>query len=138
MFEYLDHTADIKIRVKAKDEFEFYSDIVNAIRESIFEKDYAVYPKKKTFIVDAKSIDLLIHDFIEELLYLAYEEKFLFKLSKISIEKKKDKYSLICSLVTKESNPKDYSIEVKAVSFNIIYKENDKSKEKVCEFILDI
>lgn len=138
MFEYLEHTADIKIRVKESNEFDFFVDITKAVNSAIFDFKPSKYTKTKEFILDAKTYDQLIHDFIEELVYVANQEHSYTKLISISIEEKKTKLILNCKLNLCSAKPKDYKTEVKAVSFNVIYKEDSKTNEKVCEFVLDI
>jgi len=138
MFEYLEHTADIKVRVRSRNEFEFYSDLVKSVNSTIFDFKPEKYSIKKEFILESNSFEVLIHDFIDELVYKANQEHFVSKLESINLEKKKDKYVLICSLKLCKANKNDYKTEVKAVSFNVLYKENKKTNEKICEFILDI
>ncbi|PIU21987.1 MAG: hypothetical protein COT14_03235 [Candidatus Diapherotrites archaeon CG08_land_8_20_14_0_20_30_16] len=138
MFEYLEHTADIKIRVKAKNEFEFFSDIVKSVNEAIFEAKPIKCDKHRELVLESGSIEQLIHDFIDEIVYIANYEHFASKLFSCNLEHKKEKYILTCSFVLCETKKEDYKIEVKAVSFNVLYKEDVKTKEKSCEFVLDI
>jgi len=138
MFGYLEHTADIKIRVKETNDFDFFSDIVKAVNSAIFEIKPSKYSKEKEFILEAKSYDLLLHDFIDELIYIANNDFSHTDLINISVEKKKDQWILICKLGLSKVKEKDFKLEIKAVSFNILYQENNVTNEKICEFILDI
>ena len=138
MFEYLEHTADIKIRVKSNNEFELYSDIVESVNDSIFSKKFKKGERKKELTIESKTKDQLIHDFIEELVYISNFDHYKTRLIEADIEEKKNKFVLECKLDLYKAKKEDYKVEVKAVSFNIIYKEDPKTNEMVCEFVLDI
>jgi SHS2 domain-containing protein len=138
MFEYLENTSDIKIRVKAKDDFEFYSDIVESVNDSIFSQKFKKEEKRRELVFESKSKDQLIHDFIDELVYIANFDHYKTRLSDADVDEKKNKFVLKCKLDLYKAKPEEYKVEVKAVSFNVIYKEDPKTNEKVCEFVLDI
>ena len=138
MFEYLKHTADIKIRIKAKTDFELFSEICNAVNNTIFEKQFSKFSKQKILFLEAESMPRLIHTFIDEIVYLANYKHFTSKLINCSLNSKDQKYFLQCALVLNKVKAEDYKIEIKATSFNILYKENAIKKEKICEFIFDV
>jgi len=138
MYKYLPHTGDIKIQVKAKDEFEFFSNIVNSVNDSIFLPTKEKFAKKKELIVDANSIELLIHNFVDELVYISNYDHLRTKLITLDFDKKEGKYVLSASFNVCQAEPEEYKIEVKGVAFGVKYKEDAKTKEKSAEFILDI
>jgi len=137
MFEYLEQSSDIKIRVKERNEFNFFSDIVTSVNTAIFDFKPEKCLRKKEFILDAKSYDLLLHDFIDELIYFANQDHYHTHLISINVEQKVNKYIMNCTLGICKVLPENYKVEVKAVSFNVLYKQNEKTKERLCEFVLD-
>jgi SHS2 domain-containing protein len=137
MFEYLEQSSDIKIRVKERNEFNFFSDIVTSVNSAIFDFKPERCAKKKEFILEAKSYDILIHDFIDELVYFANQDHYHTNLININVEQKSNKYIMNCVLGTCKVKQENYKVEVKAVSFNVLYKQNEKTKERICEFVLD-
>lgn len=137
MFEYLEHSSDIRIRVKARNEFDFFNDIVTSVNNAIFNFVPEKYSKKKEFILEAKSYDILLHDFIDELVYFANQDHYYTNLIDINIEHKSEGFVMICTFGFCKAKQEDYKTEVKAVSFNILYKQNEKTKERILEFVLD-
>ena len=140
MYKFLLHQGDVKIKVQTKDDFEFYSDIVNAINETIFDsviiKEFKK-EKQKEIVFESKTKPELLHNFIEELVYISNYNHVICKLKKIHFDVKNNN-KIFATLDQMKVLPKNYKVEVKAASFNIIYKENEKTKEKTCEFVLDI
>ncbi len=137
MFEYLEHSSDIKIRVKERNEFNFFSDIVKSVNSAIFDFKPNKSIKYKKFIIESKTYDQLIRDFVDEVVYFANQNHVHTELTDLGIEQKKDKLVLICTFGLYPVKKENYKVEVKAVSFNVLYKENEKTKEKTCEFLLD-
>ncbi len=140
MYKFLNHSGDVKIEVKAKDDFEFYSDIVKALNETVFGK---ISTKAKlhtrNFVVEAETKEILIHDFIDEVVYIINYEHVVPKLVDITKENDKEsKNKLTVSLELYQASAKNYKVEVKATSFNIDYKVDEKTNEKHLIFVLDL
>ncbi len=141
MFEYLEHSSDIKIKVKAKTELTLFKDITKSVNDSLFylfkSKDIK---EKRLKVIKLKNKDYsqLIRDYIDELLYLGNEKHFASKLIGLNITKVKEYFVLCAELELTKVLSKNYKTEIKAVSFNVIYKQNEKTKERICEFILDV
>lgn len=138
MYKFLKHSGDVKIEVKAKDDFEFYSDIVKSLNETIFGQ---ILTKAKlhtrNIVVDADTKEMLIHDFIDEIVYIINYEHVVPKLVNFTFNNE-NKTKLTVSLELYQASAKDYKVEVKATSFNIDYKEDVKTSEKHLIFVLDL
>lgn len=138
MYKFLTHSGDVKIEVKAKDDFEFYSDIVKALNETVFGQ---ITNKAKlhtrSFVVEAETKEILIHDFIDEVVYIINYEHVIPKLVNINFDNGKNN-KLTASLELYQASAKSYKVEIKAVSFSIDYKEDQKTNEKHLIFVLDL
>lgn len=138
MYKFLKHSGDVKIEVKAKDDFEFYSDIVKALNETVFGSAFTKAKlHTRNFVVEADTKEMLIHDFIDEVVYIINYEHAIPKLVKITYPGESEN-KLIVSLELYQAFARNYKVEIKAISFNIDYREDEKTKEKTLIFILDI
>lgn len=157
-FEQLEHKADLKFKVTAKDMNELFYNISEAVFFGIFGKKYSEFILKeknvinrffqihfkklkpfneqKEFILKANNIERLIHDYIEELLYVANSEYFMFEPIEISFKELPETKSVTVKLGLRKANREDYDAEVKACSYSIDFKKTNKGYETI--FILDI
>jgi SHS2 domain-containing protein len=140
-YEYINHTADLKVRAYGKTLEEAFANA--AIGGFDFLTDTSRIKKKteKKIIIKSKRIEALLYDFIGQLLFLLDTEGFMissFKEMKIKQAKDaKDEFELKCTALG--DNYKNY--EVKGDIKAITYSEMKIHKEKpgfVVEVVLDI
>ncbi len=136
VFEQLEHKADLKFKVIAKDLDELFLDITNAVLFAIFEKQVRYYNETKEIIVEGKTTELLIHNYIEELLFFANYEGKMFVPLEIKFENTLSKKRIIAKLGLRAAERKDYNVEVKACSYSVQYEKTNKGLETI--FVLDI
>lgn len=133
MYEYLPHTADLKIRVIADSLEELFSNSLKAINEFLQPKLERDKIKKDIKIISNDLISLYI-DFLSEVLSLTYIEKRIFCVENLKIIQK-NKFVLEATLV----GEKFISLvsDIKGVTYHQanITKENNKY---IGEFIIDI
>jgi len=137
MFRLLDHPSDLhyEIKIKSKNIEYLFEEIFLAVKDAIYSRE-----KKAPILeqINLKTLDfkMLIHDFIEELIFLAYyENKYLDSIA-VYITKQDNIYFLKADLATSQAFTKDYKTEIKACSYNINIKQ-EKEEIKI-DFILDI
>ncbi|MBN2052684.1 archease [Candidatus Woesearchaeota archaeon] len=149
-YEYIDHTADLKVRAHGKTLEEAFENVV--IGGFDFLTDTTKIKKKidKKISLTAKRVESLLYDFIEELLFLLDTEGFLvagFKDFKIKEkdervkgnEGEKASFSLQCTALGDDY--KNYKQNIKGDIKAITYSEMKVAKEKsgfVIEVVFDI
>lgn len=94
-FEYLPHTADVKIKAYGKTREELFSNVAIGTF-NILTDISKVKPKiKKTIKIESKKITSLLYDYLEEFLFLLDTEGFIIsKIEKINITEKQDTFEL--------------------------------------------
>ena len=119
-FEYLDHTADLKVRAKGKTLEEAFENV--ALGAVNFITDVSKVRKKDEHKVSVRSkrLESLLYDFLEELLYLIDTEGFLFSgASKMVIAKEADgEYSLSCKALGDSYKSYERKGDLKAVTYS--------------------
>ncbi len=136
-YKFLDHTADIM--------FEAYGNSLNKLFENaaLATEDTMVDLKQinqdiiKKIELKNKNVEILLYDFLSELVYFKDAELLLFSNFKVSIEKN-NIYSLKAILYGEKLNEKhEQKVDVKAVTlhkFEIVKKKN----HYIARVILDI
>lgn len=76
-FEFLEHTADIKMRVVGKELKDIFETTVLAIAEYCSGGEKLSNKKKKTINVKGQDNESLLYNFIDEILYLIDAEHFI-------------------------------------------------------------
>jgi SHS2 domain-containing protein len=134
-YEYLKHTADLKVRAYGKTLEEAFANV--AIGGFDFLTDTAKIKKKveKKISITSKRLESLLYDFIEELLFLLDTEGFIisgFKDMKIVEDKNKNTYSLKC--IALGDSYKNYQVkgDIKAITYSdmLIKTEERKGGQK--------
>ena len=96
MHQFLDHTADVFFVAKAPTLPELFRECAIAVEETMVEVSQ-VRPKVKTKILgESEKIELLLFDFLDELLFFKDYKQLLFSKFEIDITQKNGKYSLHC------------------------------------------
>jgi SHS2 domain-containing protein len=137
-YEYIKHTADLKVRAYGKTIEEAFANV--AIGGFDFLTDTSKIKKKaeKNISITSKRLESLLYDFIEELLFLLDTDSFIINSFKdMKIRQDKESCSLECIAVGDDY--KSYSVkgDIKAIT----YSEMNIRKEKngfVINVVLDI
>ena len=137
-YEYIDHTADLKVRAYGKTLEEVFANV--AIGGFDFLTPTSKVKKKieKKLSITAKRIESLLYDFLEELLFLLDTEGFIINsFMGMKIRQDNESCSLECTAVG--DNYKNYPVkgDIKAVT----YSEMEIKKEKdgfIVIVVLDI
>jgi len=135
-YKFLNHTADLKVRVEEKTiEMAFISSAF-ALKEAIAEK-INVKPKiKKKIKVSGEDLASLLYSFLEEFLFLLDSEGFL--LSEIdSFKLNNKKFEIQAQVAGDKAKNYKFSNSVKAITYNEMKISQSKNKV-VFEFVLDV
>ncbi len=104
-------------------------------------KDIAKIETKKTvkIKIESKNEEQLLHDFLQELIFLKDAKLLLFREFEIQIGKKEDKFFLKAQLKGEKIDMKKHEllVDVKAVSFHRFEVKKEKNGWK-CFVILDV
>ncbi|MEM2139139.1 MAG: archease [Candidatus Woesearchaeota archaeon] len=97
-FEYLDHTADVMFISYGKTLNKAFENSGLAIFNILTDIKKVKQIKKISFKIEAKTIERLLYDFIDELIFYQDTENLIFSKFKIKIKKNKkdNKYLLQC------------------------------------------
>ena len=134
-YEFLPHTADVRIRAYGKTLGEAFTNCAYAATDVITDHTKVEEVVEKLIEVKSENQEALLYDFIEQFLILLDSEGFLLSEVK-SLEIEGNKLS---AHVAGDTNPEKYEVSthVKAMT----YQEMDIKEDKdgfVINFILDI
>jgi len=116
-YKILDHTADVIFEIYGKNINELFKNAAIATFDVMVRRS-SISPKiKKEITLTNKSLELLLFDFIEELIFLKDSEYVVFKNFRIKITKK---YELKATLIGEKISPKKHSLitDVKAITLH--------------------
>jgi len=141
-YEFLDHTADAKIRSYGQNIEEAFVNAGLAVFSILKNPDEVKSIINKDVNVESKEYSSLLYDFLEELLFLLDTKGFLLsKITDLKIEKKQNKLKLSCKI--SGDNYKDYNISgnIKSITYNDMIINQDfavKDKKVMLQFVVDL
>lgn len=135
-YEFLDHTADAEFRAYGKNLEDAFVNAAEAMYK-ILLKDVVIKPaEKKLIVIESKTKESLLFDFLDELLFLMDTETIV--LSKIEGLKivKDNNYKLTCDAFFDNAPKYDIGGNIKSVTYHelkIIEEENKVSLQVVVD-----
>jgi SHS2 domain-containing protein len=140
-FEFLSHTADIKLRCWGNTLEEAFTQAAYALMTVITPDLGKISEKKKKIItIEAEDKEALLFDFLSEFLFIFDVNKLVFSNIRVqSIQKINDGYELKAQMKGEEFNKESHEIgtEVKAITYS--YMKIEEKKENITiELVLDI
>ena len=139
-YEYLDHTADLKIRATGKNLEETFANLAIGAFDFLTDTKKVERKTEKKINISANRIESLLYDFMEELLFLLDTDGLIFseiKDLKISEDKKNNTFSLQCSALGDSYKNYDVKGNIKSVTYSEMKIENTKDN-CIIEVVLDI
>jgi SHS2 domain-containing protein len=135
-YKFLEHTADVKFRAEGSSLEEAFSEAALALSETVRGTIVIESRRDEVFSVEGTDIESLLHNFLEELLFLLDSRDFLMSsIKEINIDAEKFKAEGIFSGDSGERYK--FTNDVKAVTFNEMFvKEQDG--RWVCQVVLDV
>lgn len=125
-YEYLEHTADLKVLAKGKTLEEAFINAARGGFDFMYDTDKVKHIVQKEINIESKRLEALLYDFLEELLFLLDSEKFFFadaKDMKITIGKADAKGNKACTLKCTLLGDRAGSYETKGDIKAITYSE---------------
>jgi len=138
-YEYLRHTADVKFKAEGNTIEEMFTESAAALFEIIRGNIKILEIAKKEIDISAKDKETLLHDFLEEFLFLLDSEEFLVsKIEVIKITKDENNNFRLKSTLAGDLQ-KNYSFtnDVKAITFNEMEIKEENGKF-ICTVVLDV
>lgn len=132
-YEFLDHTADIKIRAYGKTKEEAYAHLVEAFAEHVAKGERVTTQKAKTVELEEDDQKSLLYNFLDELIYLLDAERFLAAKATITIEGN----TLSANLFGDETTHFESLDYIKAATYAEM-EINETKDECVIQVVLDV
>lgn len=120
--------ADTAFTVKGKDENELFKNAAIALISSM-AKIEKIEPKiSREFRLHSERLDLLLFDFLDEILFYKDTDQLLFSNFTVSISKVNDLYELEAVISGEHAEPKrhEISIDVKAITMHMFEVKKTK------------
>jgi SHS2 domain-containing protein len=138
-YEYLEHTADLFFRSYGRSLGECYANAARAMFSAMVDPDSINPAVKKTFLLEANDLPVLMHDYLSEILFLFETEGLVFRVFEVSVEKKGAVYKLSATLSGEKFNKKKHVIltDIKAVTYHGLLVEK-RDDQWVAEVLCDI
>jgi SHS2 domain-containing protein len=125
---FLDHTADVLFEAYGKTLNQLFTNAALALQEIQAELK-TITPKHKTSItLKNKSAEMLLFDFLQELVYLKDAEELLFSKFHVAIKKEKNGYTLHADCWGEKINQKKHTLNVDAKAITLHQFEVKKVK----------
>jgi SHS2 domain-containing protein len=84
-FEFLEHTADLKFRSYGRSLNEAFANAGKAVFSAITDLSAVETKTSKKITLEAENLEMLLHDFLSELIYLFSVEELLLKKFEVRI-----------------------------------------------------
>ena len=119
-FKYLDHTADLEFISYGKTLNEVFANSAEAFFTAVLALNSVEIRKSKKIKLSARDLETLMHDWLNELLFLFEVEFLVFREFKVEIEKLNENYELYAECSGEELDLKRHTIdaEIKAVTYH--------------------
>lgn len=134
--EFIDHTADAMFRVTANTLEEAFSGAALALTKIMTED--RIKPLKKEFIhVKAKTLDSLLYDFLQELVFLFDTKSFLLShVHSIVIKSLHDSYLLKAEIIGDEAEKYEIKDYIKAITYNNLFVK--QNHDVIIQVVVDL
>ncbi len=120
-YTFLDHTADVLFRAQAPTVEQLFEQCALALEETQVDLSTVEQTETITFTLENKTIERLLFDFLDELVFYKDADQLIFNKFEITINKHGEKYELSCTahgekLDHQKHNPK---VDVKAITMHM-------------------
>ncbi len=138
VYEFVEHTADVKIKVVEKTLDEAFKTSAIALKQVIAEDVNVKSKQNKILSMGGKDLQDLLYSFLEEFLYLLDAEDFLLsEIEDLEVSKTDEGYFLSATVSGDKASNYKFTNDVKAITFNDMKIEGDKNKYAI-QFVLDV
>jgi SHS2 domain-containing protein len=140
MYEVFEHTADLGIRVTAKDLNELFADAGRGVIAQLANLSTVRPVNKKTITLTGESLDYLLFDWLSELLYAFEESHLLLAEFDVQVESSADGFELsaTCRGEIADAGRHELDHEVKAITYHGLFVKQQRDGSWEAEVIVDI
>jgi SHS2 domain-containing protein len=136
-FEYIEHTADLRFRAYGKTLGECFSNAAKAMFNAVVDSSTVRAQTEKTIKLSSPKLELLLHDWLSEILFYFEDEGLIFSDFKVEVKTGKN-FELSGTLSGEKYDPKRHAIltEIKAVTYHEMKIKEEKgiwSAEVLCD-----
>ncbi len=136
---FIDHTADILFRCEADTLNSLFEEAAVAVQECMADLTTVDEKLSREIKVEAKNVESLLFDFLDELLLYKDSEVLIFKSFEVSISEKDGAFSLICVARGEEFDHEKHErkVNVKAITMHM-FEVSKKENGWFCQVLVDI
>lgn len=128
-YRFLEHTADAMFEAFGKTLEELFAHAALAVEEIQVKLSTVGQKEKRILTVEGEKIDMLLFDFLQELIYLKDAEQLLFSRFSVSILNKNEKYRLTATCFGEKINPAKHELDRDAKAITLHHFEVEKEKD---------
>jgi SHS2 domain-containing protein len=116
IYEELDHTADVKVRVKAATLEGLFAEAARALMSVMYGDDIRNGDERKDITIQSPDLEILMQDFLSEILFLSEANNLVFSSFTVHLTD----LTLVAHLVGEPFDPDRHArgTEVKGVSYS--------------------
>lgn len=129
-FSFLDHTADIKIRIEAASIEKAFDEAAQALGSYLSSNARSKATKTIKIDIDGEDREALLYEFIDQIIYLAEQKKFIATGATVKFSTDNVKGTLTGHIA-------DTIKQLKAATYSEMKIERKKSKI-IVEFVVDV
>lgn len=118
-YEFLEHTADAKIRAYGKTLEEAFSNVAEATIAVMTDVEKIKEQEERKIKISSQTMKSLLYDFLEELLFLLDTEGFIMKrVKKMNMIKMKKNIELECEILGDYARNYEIHSTIKAITYS--------------------
>jgi len=138
-YKYLEHTADVLFVAQAQGLGELFEQCALAVENAQVVLKGIKAKESKEIKLENSTLEKLLFDFLDELLYLKDTEGLIFSKFKCKIEEKNKKFLLNCTTKGEKFNPDKHEqkVDAKAITMHMFKVEQIKDGWKA-KVLVDI
>ncbi|MCC7574201.1 archease [Candidatus Woesearchaeota archaeon] len=131
-FEFLEHTADTKIRAYGETIEEAFSNALIATTTVMTNPELIKEKITKKIKIKAKNKKALLYDFLEEILFLLDTEQLLIKkTNNLQIKENQEEYELTTELIGDYAKNYEVHSTIKAITYSEMEIKQEKNKHVI-------
>jgi len=136
-YEYLEHSTDAFIEVKAKNLEEAFSVAGKSVVETIIDSNNIQEIEEKNIKVKGRNLLNLLYNWLEEIVTITITDGFAIRNFSVNIKKNKE-YQIISNISGEKLDIKkhNFKVEIKSPTFHLM--EIEENDEITMRYLLDL
>ena len=136
-YEYLEHSTDAFIEVKAKNLEEAFSVAGKSVVETIIDSNNIQEIEEKNIKVKGRNLLNLLYNWLEEIVTITIADGFAIRNFSVNIKKNKE-YQIISNISGEKLDIKkhNFKVEIKSPTFHLM--EIEENDEITMRYLLDL